>query len=208
MITRRDPGSQWDYKAASHRQRGWFDSFPPRSCTYLSSWGWEAVPISFPPHLGSDRFGVDNCKPRQQKAAVHCSAARRAKAAHGSPTTGFLFGTHQCSRVSGPVWWSCPHVTTAGKSAWERQGLPAAGHQGCTELGHFTHQKSLLLSLSLSSCLQPEAAQRVRRLCAGTPPKNQKTWTLQVCTFVPAWRAISYQIHSAIRHRQPELPQK
>lgn len=39
-------------------QRAWCDSFPPRSCTSLSSWGWETAPISFSPRSGLDRFGV------------------------------------------------------------------------------------------------------------------------------------------------------
>lgn len=104
-MTTRDPRSWWDYKVASHMQRAWFDSFPPRSSTYLPSWGWETAPISFSPHLGFDRFRVDNCKSRQQKPAVQLSAALRAKAAHGSPITGFLFGNRHSLMLT--CFWVC-----------------------------------------------------------------------------------------------------
>lgn len=174
-------------------QRALFDSFSPRSCTYLSSWGWETAPISFSPHLGSDTFGMDNCKSRQQKPAVQLSAAHRAKAAHGCPTTGFLFGSRQSLMLTcfWAVWWSCPHVTAAGKSAGERQGLPAAGHQGRTELVCLTTQKVLVLvhvlvflpaTRSTTPFVSPLKSRgfrgEVRCRCAGTPPRNHKICTL------------------------------
>lgn len=60
----------WDGQAVGHTQRAWFESFPPRSCTALSSQGWQTAPSSFYLHLRSNGFKADNCMSRWHNPAV------------------------------------------------------------------------------------------------------------------------------------------
>lgn len=92
-----------------------------------------------------------------------------------------------------------------------RRAALAAGHQGSTELLCLTTQMSLLLSMTLPSCLHPQhhptgvslKKQGFQRgVCVqGHFPKTRRLGRFPAGTFVHAWRAISYQTHPAIRYR-------
>lgn len=171
-------------------QRAWFNSFPPRSCTYLSSWGWETASISFSPHWGFNRFGMDNCKSRQQKPAVQLSAAHHAKAAHSSPITGFLSGNRHSLMIT--CFWVClmklSLCNCSRKKCTRRAGTACCRTSRQHRAGGFDHTAVLVLAhvlsatrstTSLVSSLKSRGfREAVQCLCAGTPPKTQKTRTL------------------------------
>lgn len=183
------------------RELGVTASLPDPARLSLPEGGKQLPSASLPAQDSTDLEQQLQAQTAEASCAVQCCTVPSSPQQSRLP----LWQQHSLmSPCSWPVWWSCPRAPTAGAVA-------AAGHQGSTELLCLTTQMSLVLSMSLPSCLHPEHHPTAvslkkqgfqRGVCVqGHLPKARRLGHFPVGTFVHAWRAISYQTHSAIRHR-------
>lgn len=131
--------------------------------------------------------------------AVQLSAAHRAKAAHSSPITGFLSGNRHSLMIT--CFWVClmklSLCNCSRKKCMRRAGTAYCRTSRQHRAGGFDHTAVLVLAhvlsatrstTSLVSSLKSRGfREAVQCLCAGTPPKTQKTRTfpsLHLCALM------------------------